>query len=90
MKGMSPESARALIGTAALLLLIGFMVMSPSAAFLAFGLAALLAAPAAILGSGKSRVVAALLLLGALGLAAARYPDFTAEQQQYRQRHHSP
>ena len=85
MKAMPPKSVRALTVTAAVVLLIGFMVMSPSAAFLAFGLAALLTAPAAIFGSGKSRAVAVLLLLCALGLTAVKYPDFKSEQQRYRQ-----
>lgn len=89
MKALQPASVRALTVTAALLLLIGSMVMSPSAGFTAFGLAALLSAIPAIFGTGRIRLVAAILLLGSTGLAAAKYPDFKAEQARYRQ-HASP
>ena len=64
----------------------GFMVMSPSAAFLAFCLAALLAAIPAIFGAGKTRLIAAALLLGAAVLAVGRYSAFRADQQRYRER----
>ena len=84
MKAMQPASARALIITAALILLAGFMVLSPSGAFLAFCLAALLSAIPAIFGTGKIRLIAAALLLGAAALAVNRYPDFRSEQERYR------
>lgn len=86
MKAMQPASARALTSLAALTLLGGFLVMSPSAAFLAFCLAALFAAIPAIFGAGKIRLFAIALLLGAAALAANRYPDFRREQQRYRER----
>jgi hypothetical protein len=90
MKAMQPASARALTVTAVLVVGIGVMVMSPSAAFLAYGLATLLAVFPAVLGQGKIRIIAAILLLGSIGLAAGNYPDFKTEQQEYRQRTHSP
>lgn len=83
---MQPASARALTGAAGLALLVGFLVMSPSAAFLAFCLAALFAAIPAIFGAGKIRLFAVALLLGAAALAVSRYPDFRREQQHYRER----
>ena len=83
---MQPASARALIITAALILLAGLMVMSPSAAFLAFCLAASVAAPPACLGAGKIRLVAAALLIGEVILAVGRYSAFRADQQRYRER----
>ena len=86
MKVMQPASARALTGAAALVLLVGFMVMSPSGAFLAFCLAALLSAIPAIFGAGKTRLIAAALLLGATVLAVGRYSAFRAEQQRHRER----
>ena len=86
MKAMQPASARALTITAGLVMLIGFMVMSPSAAFLAFCLAALVAAPPAFYGTGKMRLVAAALLLGAVLLAVGKYPAFRTDQQRYRER----
>ena len=90
MKAMQPASTRALIVTAALFMLGGFLVMSPSGAFLAFGLAALLAAIPAIFGTGKIRIVAAILLLCSIGLVVRAYPDFKSEQEQYRSRTKSP
>lgn len=84
MKAMQPASARALTGLAALTLLGGFLVMSPSGAFLAFCLAAVLAAFPAIFGAGKIRLFAVALLLGAAALAVNRYPDFHREQERYR------
>lgn len=64
----------------------GFMVMSPSAAFLAFCLTALLSAIPAVFGTGKTRLIAAALLLGSVVLAVNRYADFRREQERYRQR----
>lgn len=84
MKTMQPASARALTVTAALVVLAGFMVMSPSGAFFAFCLAALLAVFPAIFGLGKTRLIAAVLLLCSIGLAANKYPDFRSEQERYR------
>ncbi len=90
MKAMQPVSARALTITAALVVLIGFMVGSPSAAFLAFCLAALLAAIPAIFGAGKFRLVPAILLLCSVALAVDKYPDFRTDQEHYRRQTHSP
>ena len=84
MKAMQPASARALTGAATLLMFVGFLVPSPSGAFLAFCLTALVYAVPAIFGSGKVRLLAAILLLCSLGLAAGRYPDFQREQERYR------
>jgi hypothetical protein len=83
MKPLPATSARALAIFAALVLFLGFLVPSPAGAFLAFGLAGLLALIPAILGPGKIRLAAALVALLALGLAAAKYPDFKGDQQRY-------
>lgn len=83
---MQPTSARALIVTAILVIIGGFMIMSPSGAFFAFGLGALLAAFPAIFGTGRPRLIAVILLLGSIGLAARCYPDFRSEQERYRQK----
>jgi hypothetical protein len=90
MKAMQPASARALTVTAALVVLVGFVVMSPSAAFLAFWFAAILAAFPAVFGAGKMRLIAAVLLLGSMGLAMGKYPEFREELSRYRQHTHSP
>ncbi|MDI1320861.1 MAG: hypothetical protein PSW75_11820 [bacterium] len=86
MKALPPASSQALAGAAGLILLVGLLVMSPSGAFLTFGVAALPAAIAAVFGSGKSRLVASVLLLAAIYLAAGQYANFRAEQERYRQR----
>lgn len=86
MNAMQPASARALTVTAALVLLLGFLVPSPSGAFLAFCLAALSALVPVIFGSGKMRVAAAVLLLCSIALAAGKYTDFQSEQERYQQR----
>ncbi len=86
MKAMQPASARALIVTGALVLLGGFLVPSPSGAFFAFCLAALLYAVPAVFGSGRIRLTAVILLLSSIVLAAGKYPDFKSEQDRYRQR----
>jgi hypothetical protein len=86
MKAMQPASARALTGAATLVLFVGFLVPAPSGAFFAFGLSAILYAVPAILGSGKVRLIAAILLLCSVALAAGKYPDFKGEQDQYRLR----
>ena len=83
---MSRESARALTGTATLVLFAGFLVPSPSGAFFAYGLAALLSAVPTILGTGRMRLIAAILLLCSVALAADKCPDFRSEQERYRQR----
>jgi hypothetical protein len=86
MKAMQPASARALTVTATVVLFVGFLIPSPSGAFLAFGLAALLAVVPTIFGPGKMRLVAAVLLLCSIGLAANKYPNFKSEQERYRQK----
>jgi hypothetical protein len=83
MKPLPSASTRALAAFAAIVLFLGFLVPSPAGAFFAFGLAGLLALVPAIFGAGKSRLAAALIALLALGLAAAKYPDFKGDQQRY-------
>jgi hypothetical protein len=86
MKALQPASARALTSMAALVMVAGFLVLAPSGAFLAYCLAALLAVLPAIFGTGKTRIIAAIILLCSAGLAARQYPEFKSEQERYRQR----
>lgn len=90
MKALPPASTRALTVTSAVVLFGGFLIPSPSAAFLAYGLAGLLSAIPAIFGTGKIRLAAAVLLACSIGLAANTHPEFKKEQEQYRQRTKSP
>ncbi len=86
MKALQPASTRALTVTAALVALGGAMIPSPAGAFFGFCLSALLAAIPAVFGTGKIRLVAAILLLCSMGLAVRTYPDFKSEQERYRQK----
>ncbi len=80
---MKPESARALVWIASILIVLGLMVMSPAGALALFVLAALCAAFPLTLGPKRPRIAAAVLFFCALVLAAAYYPDFSREQKTY-------
>lgn len=81
---MKPASARALTWLAAIIIVIGFLVGSPSGACVAFFAAAIVAVVPALFGSGKIRLVAVGLLLVGIALAARSYPAFQREQETYR------
>lgn len=81
---MKPTSARALAGLAAIAVIIGWTVISPSGAFLVFVLAAILAVIPAIFGSERIRILAIVLLLAALSFAVIKYPEFRKDQEVYR------
>ena len=83
---MKKESANALALFAAILLLAGWLVMSPSGAFALFVLAALFAAFPAIFSQKKTRIVAAVLLLVSILFAVSKYPEFRSEQERFRSR----
>ena len=83
---MKKESANALALFAAILLLAGWLVMSPSGAFALFVLAALFAAFPAIFSQKKTRIVAAVLLLVSILFAVSKYPEFRSEQDRFRSR----
>ena len=83
MKPMNPASARALIGLAVLLMIVGWMIISPAGSFFAFLAAAVSALSPAIFGRGRARLVAASLLLAALSSAAIKFPEFSQEQMRY-------
>ena len=85
MKLMKTESARTLTILAAALLLIGSTIMSPSGAFLALLSAVLCALFPAVFGKGTLRIIAAVLVLAALGLSIGRYEAFKREQALYRE-----
>jgi len=87
---MKPESAKALTWSAAILILLGLIVMSPSAAFGSFVLAALCAFFPAAFGAKKTRIFAALLLIASLALSVAYFSEFQREQNAYRQRAKAP
>jgi hypothetical protein len=90
MKQMKTESARTLTCLAAALIVAGGILMSPSGAMLSLTLAAIAAFSPAVFGKGRIRLLAALLLLAALGLSVVRYPAFRHEQSAYRKHVTSP
>lgn len=81
---MNPKSALALTCFAVILIIAGFMVMSPSGAIFLFVLSALFLLFPAIFGSGRLRILSAILLFAAIGLAVSKYPDFKNDQERYR------
>lgn len=83
---MKPESARTLAWVAGILIVLGLMIASPGGAIACFTLAALSALAPAIRGPGRLRILALLLLIAGLALSAITYPDFSNEQDRYRQR----
>ena len=68
---MKKESARALTWFAAILVFVGWLVMSPAGALAIFVLSAILAVIPAVFGRGALRVAAAVLLL--LAIVSATY-----------------
>jgi uncharacterized phage infection (PIP) family protein YhgE len=85
MKQMKTESARTLTCLAAALVAAGGILMSPSGAMLSLVLAAISAFFPTVFGKGPVRLIAAILLLAALGLSLGRYPAFRHEQTAYRE-----
>jgi hypothetical protein len=86
MKPMAPESSRALTVTAVLILFLGLLVPSPSGAFAAFVIGALISAVPVLFGRGTARIAAAIVLLCALGLAGYHRAHFQVDQERYRHR----
>lgn len=90
---MKPESSRALLWFAGILILIGLLVMSPSAQFLFLILGALAAVAPAMSGSRSTRIAGCVVLVIALAFAVILYPRFKKDQQSYVERarkHASP
>ena len=83
---MKAESARALVWAAAILIMLGLVIMSPAGAFALFALAAISAAIPAAFGSKLPRIIAAVLLITSLALAATFYSAFDREREAYAQR----
>lgn len=86
MKSISPVSGRALNWLAGLIVIAGILVGSPSGAFLAFSVGGVLTLFSTAFGVGRTRVVAAVLLVLSVFLAVGKYPEFKREQEQYRAR----
>lgn len=82
---MNPKSAKALLGAAAISLVLGMVVISPAGGLFLYGLAALLALAPIFGGDKKVRIAAGVLLALALVLLATTYPEYAKEMARYRE-----
>jgi hypothetical protein len=78
---MKDTSASALVWFSGIVMVIGWLVMSPSGAVFSFVLSAIFAIVPAVFGTAKIRLVAIVLLIIALFFAADRYPEFRSERE---------
>jgi len=83
---MKPESARALMWSGAILIILGAAVGAPAGAMLCMGLAALCALAPIIVGPLGPRIAGAVILAVALAIAVQMYPLYQKEQERYRER----
>jgi membrane protein implicated in regulation of membrane protease activity len=74
------RSANALAWFSAILLVVGLLVLSPSAGFLLMILAAACALLPLAFGARAARVVSLVLLIAASVLAVKFYPEFRSDQ----------
>lgn len=80
---MKSESARALGVVALIFAVVGTLIPSPNGGFFLSVIATLIALPAAIFGSGRARLGAALVCVLALALAVAGFPEMRKDQATY-------
>ncbi len=80
------QTAAALNWLAALILLPGFMIGSPSGRFACIALAALLAMLPLLFATGRCRVIAGVVLGVSLLFGSIEYPKLIADQDTYRDR----
>jgi len=83
---MKNISASALVWVSGILILLGWLVMSPSGAFFFFLLSVLFAGVPAVFGAGKIRLVAIALVIIALFSTVERYPEFKSERERLHRR----
>jgi hypothetical protein len=77
---MTAQSANALAGFSAILVVVGLFVLSHSAGFLLMVLAAVSALLPLAFGPKPTRIAAVLLLIASTVTAVTFYPDFKEEQ----------
>ena len=83
---MKPESARALMWSGAILIIVGAAIGAPSGALLCMGLAALCALAPIVVGPLGSRIGGTVVLVIAIAFAVQLYPLYQKEQARYRER----
>lgn len=80
---MKPESARALWIFAIILAVAGSVVPSPSGRFFLSVVAALVALPPTIFGTGRARLGGTIVCIISLALAVASFPAMQKDQAAY-------
>ena len=83
---MKPESARALMWSGAILIIVGAAVGAPAGAMVCMGLAALCALAPIIVGPLGPRIGGVVILAVALAIAVQMDPLYQKEQERYRER----
>lgn len=83
---MKPESARALMWSGAILIIVGAAVGAPAGALFCMGLAGLCALAPIIVGPMGPRIAGAVILTIAVAIAVQMYPQYQKEQERYRNR----
>lgn len=83
---MNPKSASTLVWASVITIVLGMVVLSPSAAFMLYGMAVVLAIVPTIFGPKVPRIAGGVALVVALALSYHGYPAFDAERNSYRQR----
>ena len=73
---MNPSSARALVGVAAIVALVGPIATSHAAAFLGPLLGAILCLFPAVFGRGRPRLAACAVFAFSVLVAVSNYPDY--------------
>ena len=83
---MKPESARALMWSGAILIIIGAAIGAPAGAILCMGLAALCALAPIVVGPLGPRIAGVVIFVIAIAFAVQLYPLYQKEQERYRER----
>lgn len=80
------QSARALLFSSGILVLLGIVVISPAGRMLFLVIAAICAGISALLGRGRARVFGVVVIVATLFLVAASYPAYKKHMNQYLER----
>jgi len=84
---MNPKTPRALVQFAAILVVLGVVIMDPLAGLSILVLAGILSALALAFGSKRVRLAALVLLLIITAFSVWKYPDARKHLERYRSRH---
>lgn len=80
------QSARALLFSSGILVLLGIVVISPAGRMLFLVIAAICAGISALLGRGRARVFGVVVIVATLFLVAASYPAYKKHMNEYLER----